>query len=73
MVTRWTYYERSNTGSQAATGTFGATAFIYRNSDDTFLQKTYYENSDSGFLDEMADAGRESAQQLVTDLFKQKK
>ena len=73
VVTRWTYYERSNTGSQAATGTFGATAFIYRNSDDTFLQKTYYENSDSGFLDEMADAGRESAQQLVTDLFKQKK
>jgi hypothetical protein len=72
VVAHWTYFEQSRTGGRATTGSFGVRAYVYRNQDNVFLQKTRYENSKSGYLSGMAEAGRKTARQLVADLFERK-
>lgn len=72
VVAHWTYFEQSRTGGRATTGSFGVRAYVYRNQDNVFLQKTRYENSKSGYLSGMEEAGRKTARQLVADLFERK-
>lgn len=72
VVAHWTYFEQSRTGGRGTTGSFGVRAYVYRNQDNAFLQKTRYDNSHTGYLNDMAGAGRNAARQLVADLFERR-
>lgn len=70
VISHWATLEKSYSGSRVPTAWFGAHAFVYRNRDSVFLQKTWYQDAKmTGYFAEMAKAGRDTARQLIADLF----